>query len=525
MLISNLVIELKRTCKHCLWVLSSFIFTVACGQQIVNGGFDLHPDFTENENNVSCFFYSQEYLDNVRQGDPTGRCFDIGNWLSQGAPGLYTEKIAGFDSLNFDHQGGGCLFRARALNYTRFRRELYLRAVMNLDTMKNFGWSMELTEALDPDKAYSLAVSMNREVGGRFSIPYDSLDFFQPILKWYLRIGVSESPNIEGDSIGVITKDNYIGTLDSYFRYGPDWPGWIEVEQYNRHRRFKCDLLNRGRAGKYLTFRFVSEPIIGDYITEPRSTFTCEKQNQYLMGQILLDNFKIEVDTRIKVSKTDTCTGDSMIYTLSTNNPNSKHLWSTGDTTNEIGVSESGTYWVQILNGIDVSTDTVTLEIEKPEINIVDKHVYDLCEGSTNILEANYENTNWFIGDTLLHIGKRLAYVPTHSKSILVKLDNGCLYEDTLWIETGPCGKLYLPNAFSPNSDGLNELFRPITLGIEEYTMQIYNRYGQQIADLDQTSEGWDAADAPQGAYMVILRAKGTNNEWYNVKSTVTVVR
>ena len=274
-----------------------------------------------------------------------------------------------------------------------------------------------------------------------------------------------------------------------------------------------------------MTFRFVSEPIIGDYITEPRSTFTCEKQNQYLMGQILLDNFKIEVDTRIKVSKTDTCTGDSMIYTLSTNNPNSKHLWSTGDTTNEIGVSESGTYWVQILNGIDVSTDTVTLEIEKPEINIVDKHVYDLCEGSTYVLEANYENTNWFIGDTLLHIGKRLVYVPTHSKSILVKLDNGCLYEDTLWIETGPCGKLYLPNAFSPNSDGLNELFRPITLGIEEYTMQIYNRYGQQIADLDQTSEGWDAADAPQGAYMVILRAKGTNNEWYNVKSTVTVVR
>jgi len=524
MRILNLMITLTRTCKHCLWVLSSFIFTVANGQQFVNGGFDLHPDYGENDGSVSCFFYSQEYLDNAREEDPSGACFGSINWQSRGAPNLYTEKIAGFDSLNFNGQGGICLFVPQPFNYTPNRRELSMRAGMNLDTMMNFGWSMELTEALDPDRAYSLAVSMNRVEHWRIR-SYDSLDFFRSSVQWYLRIGISESPNIEGDSIGVITKDNYIGTLDSYFSYGPNWPGWIEVEQYNRHRRFKCDLLNRGRAGKYLTFRFVSEPIIGEYITEPRSTFTCEKQNQYRIGFMVLDDFKIEVDTRIEVLKTDTCMGDSLIYTLSTNNPNSKHFWSTGDTTNEIGVSESGTYWVQILNGIDVSTDTVTLEIEKPQINIVDKHVYDLCEGSTNILEANYENTKWFIGDTLLHIGKRLAYVPTTSEFILVKLDNGCLYEDTLWIEIGPCGKLYLPNAFSPNSDGLNELFKPITLGIEEYTMQIYNRYGQQIADLDQTSEGWDAADAPQGAYMVILRAKGTNNEWYNVKSTVTVVR
>lgn len=233
MRILNLMITSKRTCKHCLWVLSIFIFAVANGQQFVNGGFDLHPDYEENENNVNCLFYSQEYLDNVRQGDPTGRCFDIGNWLSQGAPNLYTEKIAGFDSLNFNGRGGYCLFLARALNYTRFRRELHLRAGMNVDTMMNFGWSMELTEALDPDRAYSLAVSMNREQHWRVT-SYDSLDFFRSSVQWYLRIGISESPNIEGDSIGVITKDNYIGTLDSYFRYGPDWPGWIEVEQYNR---------------------------------------------------------------------------------------------------------------------------------------------------------------------------------------------------------------------------------------------------------------------------------------------------
>ncbi len=84
---------------------------------------------------------------------------------------------------------------------------------------------------------------------------------------------------------------------------------------------------------------------------------------------------------------------------------------------------------------------------------------------------------------------------------------------------------ILIPTAFSPNADNLNDLYRPVTFGIEQYQMQIYNRYGQQIADLDQNSAGWDAADAPQGAYMVIIRAKGTDNQWYDIKSTVTVVR
>ncbi len=84
---------------------------------------------------------------------------------------------------------------------------------------------------------------------------------------------------------------------------------------------------------------------------------------------------------------------------------------------------------------------------------------------------------------------------------------------------------IFIPTAFSPNADNLNDVYRPVTFGIEQYQMQIYNRYGQQIADLDQTSAGWDAADTPQGAYMVIIRAKGTDNEWYNLKSTVTVIR
>lgn len=84
---------------------------------------------------------------------------------------------------------------------------------------------------------------------------------------------------------------------------------------------------------------------------------------------------------------------------------------------------------------------------------------------------------------------------------------------------------IFSPNAITPNNDGLNDVYRPITFGIENYKVDIYNRYGQKIAQFDQTSKGWKATEIPMGAYVAIIRAKGVDNHWYNVKQTVTVIR
>ena len=84
---------------------------------------------------------------------------------------------------------------------------------------------------------------------------------------------------------------------------------------------------------------------------------------------------------------------------------------------------------------------------------------------------------------------------------------------------------IFIPTAFSPNGDNLNDVYRPITFGITQYTMSIYDRYGQKVAELNQDSLGWDATDYPMGTYMITLRAQGTDSKWYNAKETVTVVR
>jgi gliding motility-associated-like protein len=56
------------------------------------------------------------------------------------------------------------------------------------------------------------------------------------------------------------------------------------------------------------------------------------------------------------------------------------------------------------------------------------------------------------------------------------------------------CGTLYVPNAFSPNGDGINDEFtvRSNAQKFEAYSLKIFNRFGQQIFETNDINEGWD---------------------------------
>lgn len=68
-----------------------------------------------------------------------------------------------------------------------------------------------------------------------------------------------------------------------------------------------------------------------------------------------------------------------------------------------------------------------------------------------------------------------------------------------------------IPNAFSPNQDGLNDVYKPILFGIdhESYFLDIYNRWGQLVFSTKTVSEGWDGKfkgeDAPADVYFYRL--------------------
>jgi gliding motility-associated-like protein len=60
-------------------------------------------------------------------------------------------------------------------------------------------------------------------------------------------------------------------------------------------------------------------------------------------------------------------------------------------------------------------------------------------------------------------------------------------------VQTESCCRVFFPNAFSPNGDRVNEVFRPVTRGNHEVrTFRIINRWGQVVYESQDEHTGWD---------------------------------
>lgn len=67
-----------------------------------------------------------------------------------------------------------------------------------------------------------------------------------------------------------------------------------------------------------------------------------------------------------------------------------------------------------------------------------------------------------------------------------------CKDEKTKIVEVLPEFRFWVPNAFTPGDDNINDVFKPATLGVSNYIMEIYNRYGQKLFTTEDLSQGWN---------------------------------
>ena len=90
-------------------------------------------------------------------------------------------------------------------------------------------------------------------------------------------------------------------------------------------------------------------------------------------------------------------------------------------------------------------------------------------------------------------------------------------------------GTLFMPNAFCP--DGINYRFRPVTTFIDplSFNLTIFNRFGQQIFETSDMSEGWNGMvsgqPAPLGLYVYLVSYKSATGKEYTKRSSVFLVR
>lgn len=186
------------------------------------------------------------------------------------------------------------------------------------------------------------------------------------------------------------------------------------------------------------------------------------------------------------------------------------YQWGTGEVSQIITVEGPGDYDVVVTSGACTASAVITVVENALPAPLPDRQV---CfeESVTLAPGVPVSSITWSTGSTEPSIpGVQGTYW-------FVAVDNnGCTFRDTVEVvRIAPTdGVNYIPNVFTPNGDGLNDEFKVDAPGLQQFSMQVFNRWGQKMYETSSVDRGWKggldngSSLAPDGTYFYIITFK-----------------
>ena len=249
----------------------------------------------------------------------------------------------------------------------------------------------------------------------------------------------------------------------------------------------------------------------------------------HIFRRTLRDSIRLQPDTLTL------CAGEMTTLAAPLDGPT--YRWSTGADTPSITVDQGGTYRVTVTDECGYLTIKNFLVQTLPgvELTLTFPTDIDYCVGDTITLTASTTNPadtlRWSTGATTAQIGV------TESDTYTITATNTCgeatasaalTFEDCEPLVE--CG-LEVPNIFSPNQDGVNDIFGVFTNCVPtDFQLRIYSRWGKLIYSSNNYATPWEGAyngaPAPADVYIYYLTYQLPNDtELQTVKGDLTLVR
>ena len=239
------------------------------------------------------------------------------------------------------------------------------------------------------------------------------------------------------------------------------------------------------------------------------------------------------------ITTTDTvvaCKG--LPLTLKASSPGNEITWQNVGTADSITVQPNGN---AIYKAIAINeagcTDTAIVNVLVREFSVSLKASPNpMLVGApatlTTSANSTYEVIGWkpdmYFSNQTANTQSLIINDTTSTYYVIARSADGCT--DTASIKTAVDNKdFFIPNAFTPNNDGRNDLFKVYGSSVTAAEIKIYNQWGVMLYETKDNQKGWDGTHKnnpqPVGLYVYVVKVRLSNEDTFIKKGTIRLIR
>lgn len=316
-------------------------------------------------------------------------------------------------------------------------------------------------------------------------------------LRMYVSLADSSTSALNNLGILLTTQKNYM----------PDTRQFNKPEMPNRAHLYSSELISDKDKWTKIEGTIIADSnyeylTIGNFFDFDKIT-NSDTPKYWGIIHYYIDDVSVEETVKhITTKENIICKGTST--TLSAMGADERFFWSlnksdTLSTNQEINYEplSSGFVYLISTNGIDSSY----IQVIDPPIKVVQDSM-ELCENNSVYINVFQPNAfAYYLNDVQREFE---FYINTPASYKIKTVSGNCFRVDT--IEVYSCEtNLYIPNAFTPNNDGINDVFLPKGTQVFNYKLTIYNRWGQSVFQSTDIAIGWTGNGAPADTYIYTI--------------------
>lgn len=239
----------------------------------------------------------------------------------------------------------------------------------------------------------------------------------------------------------------------------------------------------------------------------------------------------VKQSPNISVNSTSVCPNQSAILTATPSLAGGTYAWTPSiSSTFSVTDAPSSTTPYSVLYTVNGCTATATgsIIVFPNPVLVLTPSATTISPTETITISASGGVTYvWSTGNTGPVITENPSQTTTYCATVTA--NTGCISNTCIEIIVVSESTLYIPNVFTPNGDGVNDVYYTPGQNLVDYDLKIFNRWGQMLFHSTDPLKGWDGNFGgkiiPDGTYVYLIRATGADNIIYNKSGHITVIQ